>query len=260
MGLKAMKPVYLTLFLMAIYISGANAQSDTIASAPTVCPDSLTADKTLVTDKVPLRKRSIVFKTYQPHISMFSFKPVLRNQYAPFGRKFVRATGLVFASEALEMFGLFMYRSDFSNWNHSELWEFKKHYHNAYTLPPVIDKDDFIGNFVEHPYQGTLDYNALRSQGARPWQAALFVTLHSTLFEYVIEACEERPSIQDLIVTPLGGMIFGEMIHCVTMEMSKNGFKWYEAITVTILNPMFVINNGFRFANPKRYPGYINLE
>lgn len=213
-----------------------------------------------VQQTVPVKKRSCVFRTYPPHISMLSFKPVLRNQYAPFGRKFLRATGLVFASEALEMVGLFLYRSDFTNWNHSELWQFGKHYKAAYTLPPIIDKDDFLGNFVEHPYQGTLEYNALRSQGAKAWQSALFVTLHSTFWEYVIEACEERPSIQDLIVTPVGGTVFGEIIHCVTMQMSKNGFTWYEALVVTIFNPMFVINNGFKFANPRRYPGYVKLE
>ncbi|MCF8277573.1 MAG: DUF3943 domain-containing protein [Flavobacteriales bacterium] len=99
--------------------------------------------------------------------------------------------------------------------------------------------------------KGTLLYNAVRSQNANIWQSSLFCLGHTVLFEYVIEAGIEQPSIQDLIVTPLTGILLGEGIHRGTIAMAKNGFKWYEATAVIIFNPMFAINNGFKFAKPR---------
>ena len=64
----------------------------------------------------------------------------------------------------------------------------------------------------------------------------------------------EQPSIQDLIVTPLAGSLLGELIHFGTVQMSRNGFKWYEKAFVCIFNPMFAINNGFRYAGKITVP------
>ena len=46
----------------------------------------------------------------------------------------------------------------------------------------------------------------------------------STGFEYLVESWSERPSIQDLIVTPVVGSILGELIYLATKEMRKDGF------------------------------------
>lgn len=194
---------------------------------------------------LPKPKRSFVFRTYPPYVNSQDI-PVLRNQTASFGRKFARASGLVLMVEAGCMIVLLNSNPDFSKWSRWGRSNLRAHYTAAYTLPPVIDKDDWFTDYVEHPYQGALDYNALRSQGAPIWQSALFVTLHSTLWEYVIEASEERPSIQDLIVTPIGGSLFGELAHFATMRMVKNGLTWYEFIAVIIINPAFILNNGFK--------------
>jgi hypothetical protein len=187
-----------------------------------------------------------MFRTYPPHWDSISHRPVLRNQQASFGRKFARASGWVLISEATEMTILLNSNPDFSKWRWG-LSDVSGHLKDAYTLPPVIDKDDWFTDYVEHPYQGAFNYNALRSQGATIWQSALFTTLHSTLWEYVIEATEERPSIQDLITTPIGGSLLGELVHFVTMRMIKNGFTWYETIFVIVFDPTFILNNGFKF-------------
>lgn len=196
--------------------------------------------------------RSCVFKIYLPQSDASGNVVSLRNQKAPFGRKFLLATGWVFALEATEMIILINSNPDFSKWDRWEMSLLKKHYTTAYTQPPVIDKDDWFTNYVEHPYGGAFNYNMLRSQGAPIWQSFLFTTLHATLWEYVIEASEERPSIQDLIVTPIGGALFGELAHFATMRMCRNGLTWYETIVVIIIDPAFIINNGFKFT--KRYP------
>lgn len=92
---------------------------------------------------------------------------------------------------------------------------------------------------------------AYRSQGAKFWQAGLMSFAHSSIWEYFIESGFEQPSIQDLFVTPIVGSLFGELMHFSAIKMSKNGFKWYEATFVSLFNPMFAINNGFKPFNTK---------
>lgn len=192
------------------------------------------------------------FKTYPPYINKLN-QPVLRNQQAGFGRKFIRATGFVLAIEACEMVILFQTNEAFSNWKKSERLNIGAHYKAAFTQPPIIDKDTWWNNYLGHPYQGSIDYNALRSQGGNIWQSALFVTLHSFVFEYGIEASQERPSIQDIILTPVGGVLLGELFNFATMRMCRNGITWYEGVAICLINPSFLLNNGLKFAYPKNF-------
>lgn len=191
---------------------------------------------------------SYVFSTYAPIAGCDRSVVRLRNDGASFGRKFARASGWVLLLEAGEMTVLINSNPDFSKWDRWQRGNLYQHYHDAWTLPPVIDRDDWFTDYVEHPYQGAFNYNALRSQGAPFWQCMLFTTLHSTLWEYVIEASEERPSIQDLIVTPLAGSAFGELAHFATMRMCRHGLTWYEMIVILVINPSFILNNGCTFA------------
>ncbi len=66
------------------------------------------------------------------------------------------------------------------------------------------------------------------------------------IWEYVVESWMEQPSIQDIIVSPVLGSLFGELTHVATVKMSKNGFKWYEIAFVCAFNPSYAINNGFK--------------
>jgi len=190
-------------------------------------------------------------RKYPPYLDTLNNTLVLRNQHAPFGRKFLRASGLVIAAEMVSFGALYSSPETFSKWDPKKLHDFKLHYKEAFTMPPIIDHDYWYINYLGHPYQGAYTYNALRSQGANILQSSLFTVGHSTFWEYVIEGSEERPSIQDLIVTPLGGIILGELCHAATVKMSTNGFKWYEIAFVCVFNPMYALNNGFKFAKPK---------
>lgn len=201
-------------------------------------------------DSIRIHKNG--FKTYPPYLNAAQ-QPVLRNQHAPFGRKFIRATGFVLATEACEMAILLLSSEGFSKWDKSQFSNLRQHYKDAFTKPPIIDKDTWYNDYIGHPYQGAFDYNALRSQGGTVWQSGLFVALHSTVWEYLIEGSQERPSIQDLILTPVGGVLLGELFNFTTMRLSRNGFTWYEALVVCVINPAFVLNNGFKFAHPKYY-------
>ena len=115
----------------------------------------------------------------------------------------------------------------------------------AFSEPPVWDEDHWEINYIGHPYAGCLYYNTIRSQGGSMLNSFLFSAFVSTGWEYLYEGVAERPSIQDLFVTPVAGAILGELIHQSTLGMKKNGYSIFEAAFVTLFNPMYVITNGY---------------
>ncbi len=187
------------------------------------------------------------FKKYPP-VALENVTLQLRNEPASFGRKMLRGSLLVIGIDAAEFGGLALLNPRISGWGSGSFDNYGSNMKRAFTAPPVFDKDKWYFNYVGHPYEGALYYNAVRSQNATMLQSSLFCLGHTLLWEYVIESGLEQPSIQDLIVTPVTGIILGELINRGTRAMARNGFKWYEATAVVILNPMYVLNNGFRFA------------
>lgn len=196
--------------------------------------------------------RKVILRKFPPYVDATSNKFMLRNQQAPFGQKVLRGAGLVFAAQSLTVGLLFAMPERTSNWDRSALGDFGAHFREAFHKPPVIDGDKWYINYLGHPYQGAYYYNAYRSQGAKFWQAGLFSIGHSLMWEYLVESGFERPSVQDMIVTPIAGSLLGELFHFATVRMSRNGFKWYEAAFVSIFNPMYAINNGFRKAKIRK--------
>ncbi|MGH7680576.1 MAG: DUF3943 domain-containing protein [Candidatus Eiseniibacteriota bacterium] len=119
------------------------------------------------------------------------------------------------------------------------------HLGQAYTMPPVIDTDWWFHNYVGHPYGGSLYYNAVRSQGATRGQSTFFAFVLSTQWEYFFEAFAERPSIQDLIVTPVAGTVIGELSHRLTLHLKKGGTNTLEKVVILLTNPMHAAFAGF---------------
>lgn len=185
----------------------------------------------------------------KPYLDYTNNKIILRNEHATLGRKIMRASAFVVGMEVISGGTLILLPEDISKWDRTKFNEYRQHYINAFTKTPVCDDDYWYINYIGHPYQGAYAYNGLRSQGATMLQSSLFATAHSFAWEYLLEAGAEQPSLQDIIVTPLGGIIWGEMAHKATMRMSKKGFRWYEKIFVLVFNPAFAYNNGFRKAS-----------
>ncbi|AOW10320.1 DUF3943 domain-containing protein [Flavobacterium gilvum] len=76
---------------------------------------------------------------------------------------------------------------------------------------PVWDNDDWVLNWITHPYSGGVYYMTARSSGFTWYESFLYSALMSTCFwEYGIEAFAEIPSKQDLIITPVLGSVVGE--------------------------------------------------
>ena len=174
----------------------------------------------------------------------------LRNEEGTFGRKLLRGSGLCLVSTVFVGGMVALIPPEKSGWPEVRFGSMGQNLKRAYTTPPVLDKDDWYFNYLAHPYAGMAYYNAVRSQKATILQSSLFTVGNVLLWEYVLEATVEQPSIQDLIITPVAGILLGELAHRTTTALARNGFLWYEMIPVILINPMFVVNNGLRF--PKR--------
>lgn len=120
----------------------------------------------------------------------------------------------------------------FTNWKKSELKQFYKKWWNNVYSGPVMDEDDFFLNYVAHPYIGGVYYIAARESGYNKWNSFLYSFLMSTFYwEYGIEAVAEVPSIQDIIVTPIGGWIYGEWAYQQKRSIvDNNGRVWGSSV------------------------------
>ncbi len=180
----------------------------------------------------------------EKNIEMTDFQ--LRNQDRSLGRKILRAELLIGGAELAGMGILIALPKSVTKWEDGWVDDAKSNLKRAWTKPPVWDKDHWSINYIGHPYAGALYYNALRSQGATRLQSFIFSTVQSTIWEYGLEAFAEQPSTQDLFITPLVGSFVGELAHLATLRMRRNGFTGIEKVVVTVINPSYVLNNGFK--------------
>lgn len=73
------------------------------------------------------------------------------------------------------------------------------------------DNDYLNTNMFAHPYNGSLYFNAGRSNGFNFWQSGLFAVSGSAMWELFME--REYPSTNDIIATPIGGAALGEVFY-----------------------------------------------
>ncbi|MCL9776603.1 DUF3943 domain-containing protein [Vibrio methylphosphonaticus] len=110
-----------------------------------------------------------------------------------------------------------------TNWEKDDVQLMNKWWDNVQS-GPVWDRDDHVINYIGHPYFGGVYYQAARKSGYRQWDAFMYSTLMSTFYwEYGIEAFAEIPSIQDLVVTPTLGWVYGEWAFNKEKEIRLGG-------------------------------------
>jgi len=83
---------------------------------------------------------------------------------------------------------------------------------------PTWDADDFWINYLAHPYWGAAYYVRARERGFDQRRSFWYSVFMSTAYEFGAEALFEQPSIQDLVVTPVGGVIVGEYFMSLRMS------------------------------------------
>lgn len=185
-----------------------------------------------------------IFKSKEAQAWTEGFK--LRNQDRTLGRKLLRAELLIGGSELTGMGILVALPKSVTKWEDDWMQSAAQNLKRAWTKPPVWDKDEWAINYIGHPLAGAMYYNALRSQGATRMESFVYSTVQSTFWEYVVEGIAEQPSIQDLIYTPVVGSFIGELAHLATLRMKYRGFNTLEKIIVTVINPTYVLNNGYK--------------
>ncbi len=108
---------------------------------------------------------------------------------------------------------------------------------------PTLDQDDPFINYVGHPISGSIYYNIARTQGYSRLKSFGYSVLMSTFFwEYGFEAIAEKPSIQDLFITPIIGSLIGEVFYQWSLKIEANDGKVLNSrglgkVVLFLLNP-----------------------
>ena len=111
---------------------------------------------------------------------------------------------------------------------------------------PHWDKDDHFINYVLHPYWGASYYVRARDRGLERGASILYAAALSTLYEFGVEALFEQPSIQDLIVTPLGAVLLGERFfryqRKLRYRLAQQGLTTRERWALVLTDPLGALN------------------
>jgi hypothetical protein len=105
------------------------------------------------------------------------------------------------------------------------------------------DDDYFTTNQFRHPYMGALFYTSARSNRVGFWGSAAYAFMGSLMWEVLMET--ERPSLNDQISTPLGGVILGEAMHRFSNALLWNeGYapEWWRQGLSALVSPMSALN------------------
>jgi hypothetical protein len=115
---------------------------------------------------------------------------------------------------------------------------------------PQWDKDTWYVNYLGHPYFGAISYIRARERGFGVFGGFGFAAFLSTLYEYGIEALFERPSYQDLIITPVAGLLLGALLFEPLRERlhGKPELEWYDHVTLFVTDPMGAANSALERA------------
>ena len=157
-----------------------------------------------------------------------------------------RDTGILFVSQAVAAGVIYVMPESFSGWSSEEKKNsFKKYTENV--VSPVIDKDDIYINYVLHPYWGATYYTRARERGLDKSTSFVYSALISSMYEFGVECFFEKPSIQDLLVTPIGGSLLGALIFEPWRESIKRKPEpaWYDHATLVLTDPVGVLSAGF---------------
>lgn len=137
-------------------------------------------------------------------------------------------TGVLFAGGVATLSVLQLLPENATAWNKERITSipFWKRWSYHVRKGPVWDGDNFIFNYILHPYAGAVYYMGARSIGFNQLGSFLYCTAISTIFwEYGIEAFMEKPSIQDLILTPLSGLLLGEVFYKLKRKIVSDGYR-----------------------------------
>jgi hypothetical protein len=154
-------------------------------------------------------------------------------------------TGIFLGTQFVACAVIFVTPQSFSGWSADQKKDTFSHYGNNF-VHPVFDKDQFYINFVLHPYWGATYYTRGRERGLDTTAAFTYSFLMSALYEFGPECFFEKPSIQDIFVTPSLGSLLGALV----FEPWRNSIKrkeelrWYDHVALVATDPLGVLSLG----------------
>lgn len=167
-------------------------------------------DATLKTLCTPSDKRYVSVVRIEPTFTNrqafefeFQQQPTIGDQIEVFNFLGVGMMGLIAAMPP-----------EISNWGDDAFSDPLAKWKSNVSNPPVVDQDDWMINYLGHPYSGAAYYVVARQTGFGQMASFGFAAVMSTFYwEYGFEAFAEKPSIQDLILTPTIGSLLGEQMY-----------------------------------------------
>jgi hypothetical protein len=112
----------------------------------------------------------------------------------------------------------------------------------------VWDEDGYLTNQFMHPFHGANYFNAARSNGLGFWESAPYAIFGSLMWEFTME--NEPPSYNDIVNTPVTGIILGEISFRVSnliIDESSEGLeRFLREFTSTVIDPMQGFNRLIR--------------
>jgi hypothetical protein len=156
-----------------------------------------------------------------------------------------RDTGTFFGTQVVAAGIIYTMPQSFSGWSSEEKKNSIKNYFNNLG-DPVIDKDKLYINYVLHPYWGATYYIRGKERGLDKLSAFTYSVLISAMYEFGIECFFEKPSIQDLIVTPVAGSLLGAFLFEPWRDSikRKQELRWYDHVAMVVTDPLGVLSQG----------------
>jgi hypothetical protein len=135
---------------------------------------------------------------------------------------FVTAAGWVYGNSPLDW-----EKPSWSKWKyrvtHAPIWS---------------DGDHWLLNVGGHAIFGSDHYLMARNCGWSWYSSAFFTTFGSFFWEYIREGIFERPSLIDLVTTPILGTMLGEARYRLFRLVRKHwDHRWYGKVLLAILDP-----------------------
>ena len=171
----------------------------------------------IIIDSVKTNSVKIPKKSIAPY-------PPVRRDYTRLGYD----TGMYLGATVIAFGILWTMPESVSGWDKQDIKEngITKKWSQNVKAGPVWDEDDWVLNYVTHPYSGAVYFMTARSSGFTFMESFVYSAIMSTFFwEYGVEAFAEVPSIQDLIVTPVIGSVMGEGFFYAKKSILKSDKK-----------------------------------
>lgn len=200
----------------------------------------------------PLRSKGTIPSIYELPYSMTGSAPDWHAMWIN--------TAVLSGAFVSTLFVLEMLPEGATNWNRASIQKdpfYTRWYNHVIKEGPEWDGDSPIFNYVLHPYAGAVYFMSARSTGFNFWQSMLYAACISTIgWEFGIEACMERPSIQDIFVTPLVGSVIGELFYKLKRNIVSHDYRLWGSpvignIVAFLIDPVNEVIDLFR-GNPAR--------